>query len=69
MTDKLTRGVHHIGLTVPDLDQAQAFFCGILGFEEVGGVPAYPSISADGARFRPARQHRPAPSFARRGRR
>lgn len=44
MTNKLTLGVHHIGLTVPDLDQARAFFCGLLGFDEVGGVPAYPSI-------------------------
>lgn len=44
MTGKLTCGVHHIGLTVPDLDQARDFFCGVLGFDEVGGVPAYPSI-------------------------
>lgn len=44
MTKALTRGVHHIGLTVPDLDEARAFFCGVLGFDEVGGVPAYPSI-------------------------
>jgi catechol 2,3-dioxygenase-like lactoylglutathione lyase family enzyme len=44
MTEKLTRGVHHIGLTVPDLDQARRFFCGVLGFDEVGGSPAYPSI-------------------------
>ena len=44
MTGKLTQGVHHIGLTVPDLDQARDFFCGLLGFDEVGGVPAYPSI-------------------------
>jgi catechol 2,3-dioxygenase-like lactoylglutathione lyase family enzyme len=50
MTDKLTHGVHHIGLTVPDLDQARAFFCGVLGFDEVGGLPAYPSIFvSDGA--------------------
>ncbi|RZF66385.1 VOC family protein [Sphingomonas populi] len=50
MTDKLTRGVHHIGLTVPDLDEARAFFCGVLGFDEVGGVPDYPSIFvSDGA--------------------
>lgn len=50
MTDKLTCGVHHVGLTVPDLDQARAFFCGVLGFDEVGGVPAYPSIFvSDGA--------------------
>jgi catechol 2,3-dioxygenase-like lactoylglutathione lyase family enzyme len=44
MTGPLTRGVHHIGLTVPDLDQARAFFCGVLGFDEVGGVRVYPSI-------------------------
>jgi catechol 2,3-dioxygenase-like lactoylglutathione lyase family enzyme len=44
MTGKLTRGIHHVGLTVPDLDQARAFFCDTLGFDEVGGVPAYPSI-------------------------
>ena len=44
MTNKLTRGVHHVGLTVPDLDQARSFFCGVLGFDEVGGVPAYPAI-------------------------
>lgn len=44
MTGKLTQGVHHVGLTVPDLDHACAFFCGTLGFAEVGGVPDYPSI-------------------------
>ena len=50
MTDNLTCGIHHIGLTVPDLDQARAFFCGVLGFDEVGGVPDYPSIFvSDGA--------------------
>lgn len=50
MTQKLTRGVHHVGLTVPDLDQARAFFCEVLGFDEVGGVPAYPAVFvSDGA--------------------
>ncbi len=50
MTDKLTRGVHHIGLTVPDLNEARNFFCGILGFDEVGGVRDYPAIFvSDGA--------------------
>lgn len=51
MTEKLTRGVHHIGLTVPDLDQARAFFCGLLGFDEVGGVPDYPSIFVSDGRI------------------
>jgi len=50
MTGRLTQGVHHVGLTMPDLDQARAFFCGTLGFKEVGGVPSYPSIFvSDGA--------------------
>ncbi|MEM9457036.1 MAG: VOC family protein [Myxococcota bacterium] len=38
-----TRGAHHIGLTVPDLEQALAFFVDVLGFEEVGGIADYPS--------------------------
>ncbi|WP_395395074.1 VOC family protein [Novosphingobium sp. BL-8A] len=44
MTAKLTCGVHHVGLTVPDLEQARAFFCDVLGFEVVGGVPDYPAV-------------------------
>ena len=44
MSDKLTRGAHHIGLTVPDLDSARAFFCDALGFHVVGEVPAYPAV-------------------------
>lgn len=44
MAEKLTCGVHHVGLTVPDLDQARAFFCDVLGFDVVGGRPDYPAI-------------------------
>jgi catechol 2,3-dioxygenase-like lactoylglutathione lyase family enzyme len=44
MTDKLTCGVHHVGLTVPDLESARAFFCDTLGFEVVGGKPDYPAV-------------------------
>jgi catechol 2,3-dioxygenase-like lactoylglutathione lyase family enzyme len=36
LTDALTHGVHHVGLAVRDLDEATGFFCGILGFKEVG---------------------------------
>lgn len=50
MKGKFTQGVHHVGLTVPDIDQARDFFCEMLGFTEVGGVPDYPSIFvSDGA--------------------
>ena len=38
-----TQGVHHAGLTVPDLAAARAFFEGALGFEAVGEAPDYPA--------------------------
>ena len=40
----LTRGIHHLGLTVPDVEAAAAFFVGTLGMKEVGRRPAYPAI-------------------------
>jgi len=39
-----TRGAHHIGLTVPDLAQARAFFLDTLGFSQVGEKPDYPAV-------------------------
>jgi len=45
-----TRGVHHAGLTVPDLAAARAFFQEALGFSQVGEVPDYPAVFlSDGA--------------------
>ena len=44
MTDALIHGVHHVGLAVRDLDEATGFFCGTLGFKEVGRNDAYPSV-------------------------
>ena len=44
MTDALTHGVHHIGLAVRDLDEATSFFCGTLGFKEVGRNDVYPAV-------------------------
>ena len=50
MTQPLTSGAHHVGLTVPDLEAATNFFCVTLGFSEAGGNPAYPSkFVSDGA--------------------
>lgn len=40
----ITQGVHHIGLTVPDLGKTAAFFTQTLGFEQVGEKPDYPAI-------------------------
>jgi len=40
----LTRGVHHVGLSVPDLDATRRFFTETLGYEQVGEVPDYPAV-------------------------
>jgi catechol 2,3-dioxygenase-like lactoylglutathione lyase family enzyme len=40
----LTLGVHHAGLTVPDLAATRAFFVEGLGFEQVGEKPDYPAV-------------------------
>ncbi len=42
MTNALTLGAHHIGLTVPDLDAAVGFFRNGLGYALVGENAAYP---------------------------
>lgn len=40
----LTRGLHHLGLTVPELAPTKAFFIDTLRFRQVGEVPAYPAV-------------------------
>ena len=40
----VTRGVHHVGLTVPDLPAARAFFLEALHYEQLGEVPDYPAV-------------------------
>ncbi len=40
----LTQGVHHIGLTVPELQETKSFFVDVLGYEQVGEVPDYPAV-------------------------
>ncbi|MDJ0568302.1 MAG: VOC family protein [Pleurocapsa sp. MO_192.B19] len=40
----ITKGAHHIGLTVPDLMATRNFFVDTLGFEQVGEVSDYPAI-------------------------
>ena len=39
----VTQGVHHVGLTVPNLERARAFFLDTLGFRQVGAKPEYPA--------------------------
>ena len=40
----VTRGAHHIGLTVPDLPQTCRFFVETLGLQQVGEKPDYPAV-------------------------
>jgi catechol 2,3-dioxygenase-like lactoylglutathione lyase family enzyme len=45
MTDTaITHGLHHLGLTVPDLAATKAFFADTLGFRQVGEKPDYPAV-------------------------
>ncbi|PIQ28018.1 glyoxalase [bacterium (Candidatus Blackallbacteria) CG17_big_fil_post_rev_8_21_14_2_50_48_46] len=39
-----TQGIHHLGLTVSDLDDAVDFFTSVLQFQKVGGKPEYPAV-------------------------
>ena len=39
-----TRGVNHVGLTVPDLAATRAFFLDTLGFSQIGEMPDYPAV-------------------------
>ncbi|MDA0229384.1 MAG: VOC family protein [Proteobacteria bacterium] len=43
-TTALTQGTHHVGLTVPNLSEAQSFFGDLLGFMQVGEVADYTAV-------------------------
>jgi catechol 2,3-dioxygenase-like lactoylglutathione lyase family enzyme len=43
-SNAVTRGVHHLGLTVADLAATRSFFIDALGFEQVGERPDYPAV-------------------------
>jgi len=50
MTSPLTRGIHHLGLAVPNLDEAERFFVEGLGWSVAGRRPDYPAaFVSDGA--------------------
>lgn len=42
-SEQWTEGVHHVGLTVPDLEAALGFFTAGLGMKQVGEVASYPA--------------------------
>ncbi|MHA2936913.1 VOC family protein [Vibrio sp. RC27] len=39
-----TGGIHHLGLSVPNIETTAAFFIELLNFTQVGGKPDYPAI-------------------------
>lgn len=41
------RGTHHIAVSVPDLGEAEAFYCGLLGFEVVDRYDFDPTPEGD----------------------
>lgn len=44
MTNPITKGVHHIGLTVSKLAESASFFTSVLGWNEVRRNNEYPAI-------------------------
>lgn len=40
----ITQGVHHVGLTVRNLDQVRHFFINTLRYQQVGEKPDYPAV-------------------------
>ena len=46
----ITEGLHHLGLTVPDVEEASSFFVDTLGYSRLGKDEEYPSVFvSDGA--------------------
>lgn len=43
MSNKLTRGIAHVAITVLDLDATLSFFVDVLGYDKVGEDPNYPA--------------------------
>jgi catechol 2,3-dioxygenase-like lactoylglutathione lyase family enzyme len=39
-----TKGAHHVGLTVSNLDETRRFFVDTLGYSQVGEIPEYPAV-------------------------
>lgn len=44
MNSPVTKGTHHIGLTVSKLEQSAAFFVNLLGWKEAHRIADYPAI-------------------------
>lgn len=47
----VTRGAHHIGLTVPHIASTRDFFVATLGYEQVGEIADYPAVFVSDGRL------------------
>jgi len=43
-TNDITQGIHHLGLTVADVEEASSFFTDTLGYSRLGKNEEYPAI-------------------------
>jgi catechol 2,3-dioxygenase-like lactoylglutathione lyase family enzyme len=65
MTDIITKGIHHLGLTVSRLEESAAFFTSILGWTVVKRDKEYPAIFvSDGSIMLTLWQNKEAPAAA-----
>ena len=65
MSGAITKGTHHIGLTVSRLEESAAFFTSLLGWKEVSRDDAYPAIFVtDGSVMVTLWKNREAPAGA-----
>jgi catechol 2,3-dioxygenase-like lactoylglutathione lyase family enzyme len=44
MSNAITRGIHHLGVTVPDIHETADFLKNHLHFTDCGGDPGYPAV-------------------------
>ena len=51
MIVSVTRGAHHISLTVSNLDVTRKFFLDTLGYEEISEVSDYPASFLSGGKI------------------
>jgi len=65
MSVPMTKGVHHVGLTVSKLEESAAFFTSLLGWREVRRNESYPAIFvSDGSTMVTLWATKEAPSIA-----
>ena len=63
MNPPVTKGIHHLGLTVSKLEESANFFTSLLGWKEVRRNPEYPAIYvSDGVTMVSLWSHKESPA-------